>query len=80
MHNKLEDLIRKLGRLPGLGPRSARRAVLFLLTNRDRLMLPLANDMNDVARNIRSCVDCGNLDITDRCGICSDLRRDHSRI
>ena len=43
-------------------------------------MLPLANEMNNVARNIRSCVDCGNLDITDRCSICSDLRRDHSRI
>ena len=80
MHNTLEDLIRKVGRLPGLGPRSARRAVLFLLKNRDRLMLPLANDMNDVARNIRACVDCGNLDITDRCSICSDPRRDHSRI
>ena len=80
MHNTLEDLIRKLGRLPGLGPRSARRAVLFLLKNRDRLMLPLANDMNDVARNIRACVDCGNLDIIDRCSICSDPRRDHSRI
>jgi recombination protein RecR len=80
MHNTLEDLIRKLGRLPGLGPRSARRAILFLLKNRDRLMLPLANDMNDVARNIRACVECGNLDITDRCSICSDPRRDHSRI
>jgi len=80
MHNTLEDLIRKLGRLPGLGPRSARRAVLFLLKNRDRLMLPLANDMNDVARNIRACVECGNLDITDRCSICSDPRRDHGRI
>jgi recombination protein RecR len=80
MHNTLEDLIRKLGRLPGLGPRSARRAVLFLLKNRDRLMLPLANDMNNVARNIRACVECGNLDITDRCSICSDPRRDHSRI
>jgi recombination protein RecR len=80
MHNTLEDLIRKLGRLPGLGPRSARRAVLFLLKNRDRLMLPLANDINDVARNIRACVECGNLDITDRCSICSDPRRDHSRI
>ena len=80
MHNTLEDLIRKLSRLPGLGPRSARRAALFLLKNRDRLMLPLANEMNDVARNIRACVDCGNLDITDRCSICSDPRRDHSRI
>ena len=43
-------------------------------------MLPLANDMNDVARNIRACVECGNLDITDRCSICSDPRRDHSQI
>ncbi len=80
MHVSLEHLIRKIGRLPGLGPRSARRAVLFLLKNRDRLMLPLAEEMHDVANRIRACIECGNLDITDRCSICTDTRRDQSRI
>jgi len=80
MHTSLENLIRKLGRLPGLGPRSARRAVLFMLKNRQRLMLPLAEDMHEVASKVRACVDCGNLDITDRCSICLDSRRDQSRI
>ena len=76
MHNSLENLIRRLGRLPGLGPRSARRAVLFLLKNRDRLMLPLAEELHNVASNVRACVECGNLDITDHCSICADSRRD----
>lgn len=80
MHNSLENLIRRLGRLPGLGPRSARRAVLFLLKNRDRLMLPLAEELHNVASNVRACVECGNLDITDHCSICADSRRDRSRI
>ena len=80
MHNSLENIIRRLGRLPGLGPRSARRAVLFLLKNRDRLMLPLAEELHNVASNVRACVECGNLDITDHCSICADNRRDRSRI
>ena len=80
MHDSLENLIRKLSRLPGLGPRSARRTVLFLLKNRERLMLPLAEELHDVANEIRACVECSNLDITDQCSICSDARRDHSRI
>ena len=80
MDSSLENLIRRLGRLPGLGPRSARRAVLFLLKNRDRLMLPLAQELHDIARTVRPCVDCGNLDTTDLCHICRDDRRDKSRI
>lgn len=80
MDSSLENLIRRLGRLPGLGPRSARRAVLFLLKNRDRLMLPLAQELHDIARTVRPCVDCGNLDTTDLCHICKDDRRDNSRI
>lgn len=80
MDSSLENLIRRLGRLPGLGPRSARRAVLFLLKNRDRLMLPLAQELHDIARTVRPCVDCGNLDTTDLCHICRDDRRDNSRI
>ena len=80
MHDSLEKLIRKLSRLPGLGPRSARRTVLFLLKNRERLMLPLAGELHDVANKVRDCVECGNLDITNQCSICSDTRRDRSRI
>jgi recombination protein RecR len=80
MHGSLKNLIRKLGRLPGLGPRSARRAVLFLIKNRERLMLPLAKELHEVASKVRACVECGNLDINDQCSICGDNRRDHSRI
>ena len=80
MDSSLENLIRRLGRLPGLGPRSARRAVLFLLKNRDRLMLPLARELHDIASTVRPCVDCGNLDTSDLCHICRDDRRDKSRI
>ena len=80
MDSSLENLIRRLGRLPGLGPRSARRAVLFLLKNRDRLMLPLARELHDIASTVRPCVDCGNLDTSDLCHIYRDDRRDKSRI
>ena len=78
MHASLDNLIRKLARLPGLGPRSARRAVLYLLKNRDRLMLPLAQDLFDAASQVRSCAECGNLDHGDKCSICLDTQRDHS--
>ena len=78
MHASLDNLIRKLARFPGLGPRSARRAVLYLLKNRDRLMLPLAQDLFDVASQVRSCAECGNLDHGDKCSICRDTQRDHS--
>ena len=80
MHASLDLLIRKLARLPGLGPRSARRAVLYLLKNRDRLMVPLAQDLFDVASQVRACAECGNLDHGDKCSICRDPQRDHSCI
>ena len=80
MHASLDQLIRKLARLPGLGPRSARRAVLYLLKNRDRLMVPLAQDLFDVASQVQACAECGNLDHGDKCSICRDPQRDHSCI
>ena len=80
MDNAVEDLIKKMARIPGLGPRSARRAALFLLQNRERLMVPLAREMNDVATRIRARADCGNLDTGDVCKICIDTRRDRSII
>jgi len=72
----IERLIQLLAKLPGLGPRSARRAALQLLKKRELLMLPLARALEDAAANIRSCAVCGNLDTADPCAICTDTRRD----
>ena len=80
MNAQLDTLIRRLSRLPGLGPRSARRAVLHLLQNRETLMLPLANDLGQVARALRNCADCGNLDTGDTCRLCRDPQRDRRLI
>ena len=76
----LDQLIQRLSRLPGLGPRSARRTALYLLKNRDQVMLPLANELNHAARKVQTCVECGNLDLNDLCTICQDSRRDSRRI
>ena len=78
--NPLESLIKRLSRLPGLGPRSARRAALHLLKNKETTMLPLAQELDSVARTVKTCVDCGNLDVADKCQICTDSRRDAKRI
>ena len=78
--NPLESLIKRLSRLPGLGPRSARRAALHLLKNKQTAMLPLTQELNNVARLVKTCVNCGNLDMADRCQICTDSRRDTKRI
>lgn len=75
-HSDLEDLIRTFSKLPGLGPRSARRAVLHLMRHKERLMIPLAGSIARVAEAIKPCGACGNLDSTDPCHICADHRRD----
>jgi len=72
----IERLIQLLAKLPGLGPRSARRAALHLIRKRESLMLPLATALGEAAANIRNCSACGNLDTLDPCGICRDPRRD----
>jgi recombination protein RecR len=72
----LERLIQLLARLPGLGPRSARRAVLHLMKKREALMLPLAEAMVRAADSVAVCATCGNLDTRDPCGICADPQRD----
>ena len=72
----LERLIQLLARLPGLGPRSARRAVLHLMKKREALMLPLADAMVRAADSVTVCSTCGNLDTRDPCGICADATRD----
>jgi recombination protein RecR len=75
---EIERLIQLLGRLPGLGPRSARRVALHLLKKREVLMQPLSAALADAARAIRPCTNCGNLDTVDPCSICADTRRDPS--
>ena len=76
----LDQLIQRLSRLPGPAPRSAQRTALYLLKNRDQVMLPLANELDHAARKVRTCVDCGNFDLNDLCTICQDSRRDSRRI
>ena len=76
--SEIDQLIQLLAKLPGLGPRSARRAVLHLLKRRERLMAPLAKALAETAENVRTCSTCGNLDTVDPCGICTDARRDAS--
>lgn len=73
---EIERLIQLLSRLPGLGPRSARRVGLHLLKKRESLMQPLSVALADAARAIRPCTVCGNLDTIDPCSICADPRRD----
>ena len=74
----IERLIQLLAKLPGLGPRSARRAVLHLLKKRESLMLPLGAALTEAAGSVKRCSTCGNLDTTDPCAICADGRRDPS--
>ncbi|HAQ33506.1 MAG: recombination mediator RecR [Alphaproteobacteria bacterium] len=76
----IDQLIGLLARLPGLGPRSARRAALQLLKKRDSLLAPLASALTQAAETIRSCGQCGNLDTVDPCAICGDAKRDDSVI
>jgi recombination protein RecR len=73
---EIERLIALLARLPGLGPRSARRTALRLLQEPQTRLLPLAQALSDAARTVRACSVCGNLDSTDPCQICTDDHRD----
>lgn len=72
----LDALIQLLAKLPGLGPRSARRAALYLVKRRETLMLPLAEAMQAAAERVKACSICGNLDTEDPCALCRDPRRD----
>jgi len=75
---EIERLIELLARLPGFGPRSARRAALGLLRQPQTRLLPLAAAMEQAARSVRTCSQCGNLDSRDPCSICADPHRDRS--
>ena len=77
---EIERLIQLLARLPGLGPRSARRAALHLIRKREELLAPLADAMQLARERIVSCAECGNVDTSDPCTICRDARRDPSML
>ncbi len=72
----IDNLIRQLARLPGLGPRSARRLTLHLLQRRQGVLQPLLASLAAVEHSVRSCRTCRNLDLTDPCSICADPSRD----
>ncbi|KAF0114022.1 MAG: recombination protein RecR [Rhodospirillaceae bacterium] len=74
----IERLIQTLARLPGFGPRSARRAALALIKKRSALLTPLVQALTDVAERVRFCSVCGNVDTDDPCVLCTDSRRDSS--
>lgn len=72
---EIEQLIQLLARLPGLGPRSARRAVLHLIKKKEGLMIPLSAALDRAVEKVTICQTCGNVDTTNPCGICADPRR-----
>ncbi len=78
--HEIDRLIQLLARLPGLGPRSARRAALHLVKKRETLLAPLANAMTEAVDAIDVCSICGNIDTHDPCSLCSDPKRDKSTI
>jgi recombination protein RecR len=77
---EIERLIGLLAKLPGLGPRSARRAALALLKRRDQLLNPLSAALADAAAKVKTCRACGSLDTQDPCAICADRTRDPTLI
>ena len=77
---EIDRLIHLLAKLPGLGPRSARRAALALLKKRETLLEPLADALSEAAAALKQCSTCGNLDTADPCALCRDPTRDASSI
>ncbi len=77
---EIERLIQLLAKVPGLGPRSARRAALHLIKKRDQLLIPLSGAFAEAAEKVCICSVCGNADTMDPCTICSDERRDKALI
>jgi recombination protein RecR len=77
---EIERLIQLLARLPGLGPRSARRAVLHLIKNREQLLAPLTRALDVAHEKVTVCSQCGNIDTLDPCSVCVDPRRDRGLI
>jgi recombination protein RecR len=77
---EIERLIQLLAKVPGLGPRSARRAALHMIKKKDQLLGPLALAMAEAVDKVRVCSTCGNVDTSDPCTLCADPRRDASTL
>ena len=77
---EIERLIQLLAKVPGLGPRSARRAALHLIKKKEQLLGPLAAAMAEAVDKVRVCSICGNVDTTDPCNVCTDPRRDDATL
>ena len=77
---EIERLIDLMAKLPGLGPRSARRAALHLVKKKDVLLIPLAAALAEVGARVRTCAECGNIGVDRICGICADPKRDQTLI
>lgn len=77
---EIERLIQLLAKLPGLGPRSARRAALHLVKRREQLLRPLGQAMAQAADEVKICSNCGNIDTRDPCTVCTDPARDRSTV
>ncbi len=74
--NEIDLLIQLLSNLPGVGPRSARRIILYLIKNNKNLMKPLSDTLNNVSNKIKICKNCGNYSVDDNCDICKNEKRD----
>lgn len=77
---EIEKLIQLLAKLPGLGPRSARRAALHLIKKKDQLLIPLAHAAQAAVEKVTVCGLCGNVDTADPCSICTDVKRDSTTL
>ena len=77
---EIERLIQLLAKVPGLGPRSARRAALHLIKKKEQLLIPLSGAMAEAVEKVKVCSTCGNIDTADPCTVCTDPRRDGSTI
>jgi recombination protein RecR len=78
--SEIDKLIQLLSKLPGLGPRSGRRAALTLMNRREAMLLPLIDALERVADTVKACSICGNLDDSDPCALCRDMRRDAAAV
>ena len=79
-NEEIDKLILLISKLPGYGPKSASRAVLHLLKRKDQLMVPLSESLLSASKNILTCENCGNIDLTSPCAICQDTQRDQTQI
>ena len=77
---QIEQLIRLMSKMPGLGPRSARRAVLYLMNKKESVLNPFITSLQAVADNVKKCPICGNMDTVEPCSICGDNKRNPTQI